>query len=216
MLSQLLVNGKEKLKIMNRITVFSLTVALAMVISACGAEATPTVNPVDIQNTAIAAAFTVVAETQAAIPTNTPIPPTETPSPTPLPTQTPISLPTLEVPPTTAPTSGSSGGDPCNAPLGATVSGKPTTIKLVNQTKGPIIASLYLNLTPFGECGFRGYNLSKGDSVVITDLPQGCYNVSVFVNDPKNPSKSFGYGCINNSDKWTFDVFPESVKFTGP
>jgi len=202
---------------MKRSKFLILTAALALIISACGAEATPTVNPMDIQNTAVAAAFTVVAETQAAIPTSTPIPPTETPSPTPLPTDTPIPLPTIEITATTASqASGNTGGDPCNAPLGATVSGKPTTIKLVNQTKGPIVASLYLNLTPFGECGYRGYNLGKGDSIVINDLPQGCYNVGVFVNDPKNPSKSFGYGCINNSDKWTFEINAESVKFVGP
>ena len=84
------------------------------------------------------------------------------------------------------------------------------------MTKAPITASLYLNMTPFGVCGFRGYNLGKNDSVTITDLPQGCYNVSVLVNDPKKPSKSFGYGCINNADKRTFEINAGSVKFVGP
>ncbi len=68
----------------------TVVVALAMILSACGAEATPAVNPIDVQNTAVAAAFTMVAETQAAIPTATPLPPTETPSPTPMPTDTEI------------------------------------------------------------------------------------------------------------------------------
>jgi hypothetical protein len=202
---------------MKHLKLQSLIVALATLISACGAGATPTVNPVDVQNTAIAAAFTMVAETQAAIPTATPVPPTDTPSPTPLPTDTLIPSPTLEV--TLAPTqqpAGNTNNDPCNAPLPSAPDGKPTTIKLVNQTKGPVVASLYLNLTPFGVCGYRGYNLAKGGAVTITDLPQGCYNVSVYVNDPKKPSKAFGYGCINNSDKWTFDINAESVKFTGP
>ena len=194
---------------------YSIIVAVALIMSACGAEAVPTIDPLDVQNTAVAAAFTMVAETQAAIPTATPVPPTDTPSPTPPPTDTPIPSPTLEV--TLAPTQQSAGNsDPCNAPLPSAPDGRPTTIKLVNQTKAPVVASLYLNLTPFGVCGYRGYNLGKGGAVTITDLPQGCYNVSVYVNDPKKPSKAFGYGCINNSDKWTFDINAESVKFTGP
>ena len=48
--------------------------------------------------------------------------------------------------------------------------------------------------------------------MLINDLVQGCYNVSVYVNDPKTPSKSFGYGCINDEDKWTFLVGPEIVR----
>jgi len=71
-------------------------------------------------------------------------------------------------------------------------------------------------MTPFGVCGFRAYNLRKSGAVTITDLPQGCYNVSVLINDPKKPARSFGYGCINNSDKWTFEIRTGSVKFIGP
>lgn len=62
--------------------------------SACGPQATPTANPVDIQNTAQAAAFTMVAETQQAIPTATRVPPTDIPTETPLPSVTPLPLPT--------------------------------------------------------------------------------------------------------------------------
>lgn len=201
---------------MSRLKIFS-TIFIAAFISACGAEATPTINAVDVQNTAISGAFTLVAQTEAAIPTATPLPPTSTPTQTPLPTNTPLALPTLDV--TLTPTIASQGGgnsDPCNVPLTGSVAGRPTMIRLVNVTKAPVLASIYLNLTSFGSCGYRGYNLSAGDSVTITDLPQGCYNVSVFVNDPKKPSRAFGYGCINNSDKWTFEIRTDSVKFTGP
>jgi len=207
------------LKLTMKNTLLTLSFIFALVVSACGAPATPTVDVVSIQNTAVAAAFTVIAETQAAIPTSTSIPATETPTQTPLPTETPVSTET----PTTAPgleptaTLVITGGntDPCNAPLPSGLLGKPTKIKLENNTGAPITVSIYLNLTPFGQCGFRSYNLAKIDSVTITDLPQACYNISVYVNDPKKPSQAYGYGCVNNPDQWTFVIKDESVSVEG-
>ena len=207
---------------MKRFSILSLAMAFAMLISACGGGQQPTepsVSAEDIQSTAVAAAFTIVAQTQEAIPTNTPLPPTETASPTPLPTDTPIPSPTIDASVPTAtlvPTQQASGGDPCNATLGAVVSGKDTKILIVNNNKADIVVSLYLNITPFGECGFRGYNLGPKDSTLITDLPQGCYNVSVLVNDTKKPSKAFGYGCLNNPDKCTFQINAENVIVGAP
>lgn len=204
---------------MKRIITVSVITAIALIISACGgAPAEPTVAPQDIQATAVAAAFTIVAETQAAIPTNTPVPPTNTPEPTPLPTDTPVPQPTLD--PALVPTFTSlpptAGGDPCNKALGSSVSGSPTRIRLTNETKGSLVVSLYLNLTPFGECGYRGYNLAKGDSITIDNLVTGCYNVSVFVTEPNKNSKSFGYGCINNSDVWEFRIYADQVVLAAP
>lgn len=206
---------------MKRFALLSLTVIVVMLISACGGQPTePSVSAEDIQATALAAAATIVAETQAAIPTNTPLPPTEPSTPTPLPTDTPIPSPTIDASLPTAtlvPTqTASGGGDPCNAPLGAIVAGRDTIIRLHNNTKGELVVSLYLNKTAFGECGYRGYNIGSKGSTVITDLPQGCYNVSVFVTGPKNDSKAFGYGCINNNDKWTFEIYEDQVVLTPP
>jgi len=204
---------------MKHFSIITITAVVIALISACsGQPAEPAISAEEIQSTAVSAAFTIVAETQAAIPTNTPLPPTETESPTPLPTDTPIPLPTIDasLPTVNSVPTQTSSGDPCNAPLGAIVSGRDTTIRLVNNTKGDLVVSLYLNLTPFGECGYRGYNIGPKDSTVITDLPQGCYNVSVFVNDSKNPSKAFGYGCINNPDKWTFQIYEERVVLNPP
>jgi len=196
--------------------ILSLLFTVTLSISACsGATATPTIDVVGIQNTAVAAAFTIIAETQAAIPTITPIPPTETPTQTPQPTETPIGVVTDTPTVAALATSSSGNSDPCNAPLAANPLGKSTKIKLENKTGAPITVSVYLNLTPFGQCGFRGYNIGKGGSPVITDLPQACYNVSVFVNDPDKPTKSFGYGCINNPDQWTFVITRDTVTLQG-
>ena len=214
---------------MKRFTIKAWIMAIAMIVGACSpaASAEPTISAEDIQSTAVAAAFTIVAETQAAIPTNTPIPPTDTPVPTPLPTDTPIPLPTLDVPtlaptlevvsqPTTQPTN-DTGGDPCNQPLPGSIDGTPAKIRVKNMTKGTLVGSLYLNKTPFGECGWRGFNLGKNDAVTYYDLVQGCYNISVFVNDNQGKdSKAFGYGCVTSSDMTDFDVYAESVSIHGP
>jgi len=175
-----------------------------------------------IQNTAVAAAMTIVAETQAAVPTSTSVPATDTPTQTQIPTDTPVLLvtetpTTLDTAIATATSVVSAGGntDPCNTPLTISPHGDPTKIRLWNQTNAPILASIYLNKTPFGECGFRGYNISKGGAVTITDLTQACYNISVFINDPKKPSKVFGYGCINNSDQWTFVINKDTASLQG-
>jgi len=200
-----------------------ILLAIALSISACTAAppAVPTIDAAIIQNTAVAAAMTIVAQTQAAIPTATTIPFTDTPTQTqtPLPTDTPLVVATetlavqVQATATAIPASGNT--DPCNAPLKAHPLGQLTKIKLENNSGAPITASIYLNKTPFGECGFRGYNISKSGAVTITDLPQACYNVSVFVNDPKKPSRAFGYGCINNPDQWTFVINKNSVALVG-
>ncbi len=82
---------------MKRIFIPTLFLVTALLISACGAQPAPTAAPIDFQGTVAAAAFTVIAETQAAIPTATPIPPTATFTDTPLPTLTSIPLPSTGV-----------------------------------------------------------------------------------------------------------------------
>jgi len=207
---------------MKRTNIIPILMIMTMVMAACGSTpAEPTMSAEDIQATAVSAAFTIVAETQAAIPTNTPVPPTDTPVPTPIPTDTPVPSPTLEailIPTfTSVPTTvGSNGGDPCNKPLSGNVSGYETKIRLQNETKGDLVISLYLNLTAFGECGYRGYNLGPKESTIITDLPTGCYNISVFVTQPNKSSKSFGYGCINNPDLWEFKIYEENTVLLSP
>lgn len=206
---------------MKRFSPFTV-VLIAMLISACGAPAAPTLQANDVQNTAVAAAFTMVAETQAAIPTATPLPPTEPPTQTPLPTDTPLPLPTSATSavissPTTASVSSNSSGDPCATRVLSAPEGKETTIKIVNTTKLGVTVSIYLNETASkGACGYRGYTIAKNDSVVITDLVQGCYNLWAWSDNAKGKFNSSGYGCINNSDKWTFEISESRIKFVGP
>src|SRR5215208_1632248 len=192
-------------------------VVITLLISACGAPAAPTMQAVDIQNTAVAAAFTMVAQTQAAIPTNTPLPPTEMPTQTPLPTETPLPLPTSATvisSPTTAPVSNNSGSgtDPCATRVLSAPEGKETVIRVVNTTKLGVLVSLYLNETASkGACGYRSFNIAKNNDIVFTDLVQGCYNLAAWSDNAKGKFFSTGGGCINNSDKWTFEIRENNI-----
>jgi hypothetical protein len=183
---------------------FIVGAVLILMASACAPQATPTMNSQDIQHTAEAAAFTVVAQTQAAQPTQTPLPPTATITLTPLPTLTALpdltvdsagataaitSLPTIAVTPaapsvaTSVPVdpSGSTAED-CNKPL-TSWQGPTATFTIRNETKpqGEIVLSLHV-VTPLGECGYLT-DLSRG--------PIGTYSAGAFVNGKKN-FKVFG------------------------
>ena len=72
-----------------------LIILLALVLAACApAQTTPAINLTEVQNTAIAAAWTDVALTQTATPTATPeaMPSIVLPAPSPLPTKTPYTF----------------------------------------------------------------------------------------------------------------------------
>lgn len=193
--------------------------ALAVLLTSCGPQGTPTMAAADVEGTAVAAAWTMVAMTQLAIPTATPLPPTEIPSPTPLPTFTPLPSPTLDpaiIP--TSTTASTTGGDPCNKVLPANPDGKMTRLRLQNETGAPVTISVFLNKTPFGECGYRGYSLGKNERVQI-DFPQGCYYFWAQVNDPKKPSQASGGGdgtCANNDDLWVVRIMDDRINFQSP
>lgn len=187
-----------------------LIAAVALFVSACGADAEPTLSAADVAATAEAAAWTLVAQTQAAIPTNTAIPPTNTLEPTPIPTNTLAQLPTQ--PPVAQPTS-TPNTDRCNQPL-QEPDGPVTRLRLMNETKAQVNLSISLNETPFGDCGYKGYQLNKGDTVVI-EFPIGCYFFYAWVNG-KNPSTASGSGCANNTDLWNVVIRPEVISIKPP
>ncbi len=202
---------------------------LALLLNACSAQATPTIDPAQVQASAIAAASTMMAQTQAAIPptptfTDTPEPsPTPQPSPTPLPTTDTSMTPTLALVPTQG--SSNTGSDPCSGPLdaksagvGKLVGGTTGNVLLVNGTKASVTISLYLSKNKFGQCGYLSYVLAPSSSTFLANvLPYGCYYASAYVNDPKKPSNpSGGPACITGPDKTTFTVTADAIKIIGP
>jgi len=176
--------------------ILSYILLLTLLVTACGAApvTVPTLDSSSVQNTSVAAAFTLVAGTQAALPTNTALPPTETVTSTPLPTNTPVPLPTLDtlatptviLLPTNLPTSTSqpaaaAGAGSCNQQL---LSWKGTTSNFVmlNETTSPkakiqLVVSV---TTKMGECGWLKIS---GNSF---SGPAGTYSATAFVNGTPN------------------------------
>jgi hypothetical protein len=170
-------NGEKMLK-----KIFPIVVLLAIVLTACGPQGTPTPSPEEVQGTAEAAAWTMVAMTQEAIPTNTPVPPTETPSPTPLPTFTALPEPTLElIIPTATQVAASGGSDNCLKPLNMGEAGPTSPVRIENTTGGNIRVSLNLQNNPFGQCGALYYEYAKNAKSVV-NLPRGDWWAWIWIN----------------------------------
>jgi len=191
-------------------------IILSLLVSACSAQPTePPINAEDIQLTAAAAAFTIVAETHAAIPTNTQVPPTETLVPTPLPTDTPIPSPTIDaslftptlIPSPTSQTANGSSDDPCNQPL-ASWQGPSVSI-VMDYEYSPrskddyIVVSLWVS-TDLGECGYL-YDISTG--------PVGQYSALVLVDGKKSFRVSGGFRLSEGS--WKLVVRNDSIVALG-
>ncbi|MFN3742584.1 MAG: hypothetical protein ACK4VW_07945 [Anaerolineales bacterium] len=177
-------------------------------ITACTAEQTPSADLASVQATAIALAVTFSAQTLTAQPTAT-LPPTETPSPlppSPLPTQTPLPTPTETAVAST-----------CDKPLSPHPAGTIAAVILIrNESGGDALISLWLAPTPFGECGYRGFNISKGGTV-STSLPLGCYTATAYISTKdRKYSLSQGGLCFNNTDKWTFVIRPNRILLQPP
>jgi len=193
---------------------------VALALTACGPEPEPTMSPADVQGTAMAAAITMVAETQAAIPTATPIPPTEPPTATPLPTNTvpPLSLETptqgqgaiglpTAIPTSTTASSASGSNDPCNQPL-TSWGGESAQLTLKNNTKprGTVTASLFFTAS-FGECGYLS---AQFDSSTTLTVPVGVFSAGAFVDGPKD-FKIFGGGTITRPGNYSLWFENESI-----
>jgi hypothetical protein len=205
-----------------------LTAIAALVLTACGSPAEPTMSPADVQGTAMAGAQTMVAETQAAIPTATPIPATETATVTSFPTATfpPLNLtPSTQavqvgggtqlatqavgLPPTSVPTKapGTGSNDPCNQPL-TSWGGQSAQLTLKNNTKpkGVVTASLFFRAS-FGECG---YISAQFDNSTTLKVPVGTFSAGAFVDGPKD-FKIFGSGEITRSANYSLWFENESI-----
>ena len=200
--------------------ILPILLVLAVFLTACGGTpATPTMNPADVQNTAVAAAWTMVAATNSALPTNTPLPPTEAASPTPLPTFTPepLLIPTLSFPPT--PTVAAASGD-CTGPINMGEAGFKHRVRVENNVpKASITVSLNLwTKNAFGQCGIIAVALSKNQSIIV-EIPSGSWWAGAYVNGPK-PSMpsgvSFIIGASKTDDLLRLIVTADKIRLVGP
>ena len=197
---------------------FTTLLTAGILITACGPKATPTIDPIQVQASAVAAAGTMIAMTQAAIPTATPIPPTAIPTSTPLPTFTPAALGTLGFPGAASPTplTSSGGGDECNAPLDVAEAGPLARFRIKNETTGTVNLSLYMAKNAFGQCGYMSVSGIAKNGQVTLQVPLGCWSAYAWSTGKTNLTTSGYLGCINNTDLWNVFIRPESILLKSP
>jgi hypothetical protein len=198
--------------------ILPILLALSVLLSACTPQAEPTMAPADVQNTAVAAAWTMVAQTQAAIPTATPLPPTETPSPTPLPTFTaPALIPTLEQ--LILPTATAAPSDPnnCLKPLNMSEAGPTKNVRIENTLKSTVNLSLNLykpNL--FGQCGALSYVI-KGMEKRKVAIPSGYWAAFGWVEKPAStPYGEWFIGPSKTQDLLRIIIKEDVIAWVGP
>ena len=191
---------------------FVLGLILSLILAACGAEQPPTLSSADVAGTAQAAAFTVVAQTQQSLPTNTSLPPTSTETSTPLPTDTPTATPTIDPLLPTAtftidPNATATSQSNCNTILSSwTVPTIRILVKNETQPRGTITLSLYVE-TEFGECGFI-----PAYSSTISG-PAGYYSAFALVDGQRDFQVSGGF--LLNGGSWSIVVRNETIVAQG-
>jgi hypothetical protein len=197
--------------------IIPILIALSVLLSACGTPAALTMSPADVEGTAMSSAWTMVAATQQAIPTATPLPPTEIPSPTPLPTFTalpPLDLPTLAPLPTA--TTAAAAGD-CTGALDMGEAGAKHNVRIENQTGSQVNLSLNLykpNL--FGQCGSISYVIAKNEKVKV-GIPSGYwYAYSWVISPPSTGEVSFYLGPSGSTDLLRLILKKDVIAWVGP
>jgi hypothetical protein len=195
-----------------------ILLAVTVMLTACGPQGTPTMSPVEVQGTAVAAAWTMVAATQQANPTATPLPPTETPSPTPPPTFTPLATLGLLNPPTPTYAVVAAGTDTCLHPINMGEAGKKQRIRIENESGGTINLSINLwKPNAFGQCGALSYaNVQKYGKFII-QLPVGSYYAYAWITLKGGKKMTSGGSFVvpqGGDDLFRLIIRPESIKFT--
>lgn len=155
--------------------------AISVFLTSCGSQGTPTLTSGEVEGTAVSSAWTMVALTQLAIPTATPVPPTDTPSPTLPPTETPLASPTLAL--QFQPTATQAAGGDCLAPLNMGEAGPTVPVRIENKSGGTITGiSFNLSTNAFGQCGALSYANILNNATQIVRLPRGSWWVYAWIN----------------------------------
>jgi len=198
-----------------------IILACAMLLAACGPEPEATLSPADIQSTAIAAAWTMVAATQLAMPTNTPIPPTSTPSPTLAPTFTPFAT-FAPLTPATPTVAVGAGTDNCLHPLNMGEAGPKQRVRIENESGG-VSLNLSLNLYEpnlFGQCGALSWSNKPGYWKEIIDIPSGKWFAYAWISYKGGTSSesvgSWILGPSKSNDLIRLVIRKDSIGWIGP
>lgn len=185
---------------------------LSLLLSACSAlsgaapaDATATISPEDIRATADGLVYDMLTQTAAAMPSNTPLPPTETPLPPPTATITlvptlsvagatptaigaPALSPTAIVIPTSTRASASSFA--CTEQPLLNWTGDSVRLTVTNNVKDTTANVFLCITTPHGESGYINVPLVKSNSV---EVPYGVYSATAWVDGKKSFNAYVGF-----------------------
>ena len=187
---------------------------LALVLGACGGsgDTPPAMSADEVEQTALAEARTMVANTQAALPTAT-LAPIDTP--TLAPTDTPIPLPTIAMPTIEQPTANAFTPQP--TPTTAVGNGgcypmkewevESANINMYNQTKGIVTLSINVTLAN-GDCGAFSRQFEKTNTVVV---PLGCAWVWAWVDGKQDFTLSTSF-CMDTPRNYSITVTNDALK----
>jgi len=194
--------------------IFLTLAAFSFLLNACGgtpaADAPPELTGEDVQATALAMAWTMAAETMAAMPTATPVPPTETPTPIP-PTATMTLVPTLAQPTIT----NTPDKDRCDQFLGSWA-GATSRLRIVNTTKDTANISLYLSPNnAHNQCGYIYVPSLAKNMDHVMEVPYGTYYMYAWLVGANRSVNGGGYG-IGNPDKHTLEIRDNTIKWITP
>ena len=175
-----------------------ISILIITMLTACGAAAQPTLSVTDIQNTAFPIVMTQYAQTKAAIPTATPIPPTptiEAATLAPLPTfaaQTTLGVPVVDPNATATPD--------CYTPPTPKQLGTTVQLKLINKAGGPInpLSMGMYKPDDQGECFTFTFNLRDKQTISIKIL-SGCYWIAGYQTGPKPSTPRNNYICLTDT-----------------
>jgi hypothetical protein len=186
-----------------------------VLVSACAPAAPPTMSPADVEGTAVSAAWTMVAATQQAIPTATPVPPTETASPSPQPTFTPFAVPTFSTP-SPAPVVVAAGTDNCLHPLNMAEAGPKKRLRINNNSGGVVNLSLNLwQINDFGQCGAISWGGKPASWLEIISVPSGSWYAYAWIQlkggKSSEVSASFQLGQSKSDDLTELDIQADKI-----
>ena len=197
-------------------TINLVSILMLITLVACGSAAEPTLDVLDIQDTAVALAQTSVAITKLAMPADTPIPPTPFPTlaapPTPLPTLPPAVTPTSIVV-----TPENTQVNPCNEPPPAAPKGTTVQVRFVNKSKGLVNLSFgMLQENDEEECGTYSFTIGANTAPEVEVLA-GCYWAYAWItNTGGEPSiaRSTSDICVTDPNQVRgVTITPETVGF---
>lgn len=201
----------------------------SLLLSGCGAiqsaPTTPTISPEDIRATADEMVYGMLTQTQAAMPTNTLSPPTNTPLPiatatiTLVPTQSTLDgSPTISV---AAPspsaiivptnTSASSNVFACTEKPLTGWTGDSARLSVTNYVNDST-ANVFLCITTKydNDAGYINIPVVKSNSA---DVPMGCYSATAWVDGKKDFNATTTF-CINNTNNVQLIIDDNRLTFT--